>query len=173
MNFVSYAKYCPVAASSRGSRRASQERRRLALAEELHSSALRLLRRLRGTDRDTGLGPARLSALSVLVFGGPRRLGELARIEGVRAPTMTRIVQGLEEEGLVRRTRATDDRRVKRLAATRRGVAVLERGRRARVETLAGLLTNLQRRDLDRLREAARLLRAILSERYPETEAGD
>ena len=72
-------------------------------ADRLHSASIHLLRRLRVRDRESGVGPAQLSALSVLVFGGPRSLGELADAEQVRPPTMSRIVAGLERAGLVKR----------------------------------------------------------------------
>jgi MarR family len=72
-------------------------------ADKLHSAAIHLLRRLRARDRESGIGPAKLSALSVLVFGGSRSLGELAAAEQVRPPTMSRIVSGLERARLVRR----------------------------------------------------------------------
>src|SRR4249920_3993420 len=63
----------------------------LELADQLHSAAIHLLRRLRVRDRESGVGPAQLSALSVLVLGGgPRSLGELAEAEQVRPPTMSR-----------------------------------------------------------------------------------
>ncbi|MGH9644237.1 MAG: MarR family winged helix-turn-helix transcriptional regulator, partial [Terriglobales bacterium] len=90
------------------------------LADQLHSAAIHLLRRLRVRDRESGVGPAQLSALSVLVFGGPRSLGELADAEQVRPPTMSRIVAGLQRSGLVRR-HATEDARRVRLAATAKG----------------------------------------------------
>src|ERR687883_145288 len=73
------------------------------LADRLHSAAIHLLRRLRREDARTGLSGPRLSALSVVVFAGPRTLGELAAAEQVRPPTMTRLVQALEREGLVAR----------------------------------------------------------------------
>src|SRR5258706_14927634 len=68
-------------------------------ADRLHSAAIHLLRQLRVRDRESGVGPAQLSALSVLVFGGPRSLGELADAEQVRPPTMSRIVAELERGG--------------------------------------------------------------------------
>src|SRR5690349_775969 len=81
------------------------------LAPRLHSAVLHLLRRLAREDRASGQSPARLSALSVLVFGGPRAIGRLARDEGVSAPTTTRLVAGLEADGLVTRTTDPADRR--------------------------------------------------------------
>src|SRR5215467_12897969 len=106
------------------------------VADRLHSAAIHLLRRLRVRDLASGVGPAQLSALSVLVFGGPRSLGELAEAEQVRPPTMSRIVAGLEREGLVRRHETADKRRV-RLEATAKGTKMLWEGRKRRVESLA------------------------------------
>src|SRR2546426_2476921 len=104
-------------------------------ADRLHSAAIHLLRRLRVRDRESGAGPAQLSALSVLVFGGPRSLGELADAEQVRPPTMSRIVAGLERAGLVKR-RKTEDGRRGRLEASARGTKILQEGRLRRVEAL-------------------------------------
>src|SRR2546425_5928463 len=83
------------------------------IADRLHSAAIHLLRRLRLRDSESGVGPAQLSALSVLVFGGPRSLSELAEAEQVKPPTMSRIVAGLERAGLVKRKPTDDKRRVR------------------------------------------------------------
>src|SRR6202043_3430434 len=72
-----------------------------AVADRLHSAAIHLLRHVRNQDTVTGEGPARLSALSVLVFGGPKTLGQLAATEQVKPPTMSRIVSGLKRSRLV------------------------------------------------------------------------
>src|SRR5271170_2056713 len=100
------------------------------VADQLHSAAIHLLRRLRRQDAASGEGPARLSALSVLVFGGPMTLGELAAAEQVRPPTMTRIVTGLEQGGLARRMADPTDARRVRISATPKGVRLLQRGRK-------------------------------------------
>jgi DNA-binding MarR family transcriptional regulator len=121
-------------------------------ADRLHSAAIHLLRRLRVRDRESGVGPAQLSALSVLVFGGPRSLGELADAEQVRPPTMSRIVAGLEREGLVRRHATEDGRRV-RLDASANGAKILQAGRKRRVESLARALSALSNEDREKLRE--------------------
>jgi DNA-binding MarR family transcriptional regulator len=102
--------------------------------------------------------------LSVLVFGGPRTLGELAAAEQVRPPTMTRIVQGLEAAGLVRRRRDADDGRVHRLHATARGRRVMQRGRERRVENLSTLLARLSPGEIARIREAAELVEKALAQ---------
>jgi DNA-binding MarR family transcriptional regulator len=100
----------------------------------------------------------------VLVFGGPRTLGELAAAEQVRPPTMTRIVQGLQAAGFVRRARDRQDRRVHRLQATAKGRRVMQRGRERRVENLAALLDRLSEDDVARVREAAELVERALAE---------
>src|SRR5579872_6481615 len=112
------------------------------VANRLHSSAIHLLRRLRVRDLASGIGPAQLSALSVLVFGGLRSLGELAEAEQVRPPTMSRIVEGLERAGLARRQPTEDKRRI-RLQATAKGTKILHEGRKRRVESLAAALESL------------------------------
>src|SRR6516165_3215980 len=111
----------------------------LEAADKLHSAAIHLLRRLRVRDRESGIGPAQLSPLSVLVFGGPRSLGELADAEQVRPPTMSRIVSGLERTKLVKRHTTEDGRRV-RLEATPKGSKMLSEGRQRRAEWLAQAL---------------------------------
>ena len=132
-------------------------------ADRFHSAAIHALRHVRREDPFTGVPPAQLSALSVLVFAGPRTPGELAAAEQVRPPTMTRIVQGLEAEGLVRRERDADDGRVHRLHATAKGRRVMQRGRERRVENLAALLDRLSPAEIKRVREAADLVERALA----------
>jgi DNA-binding MarR family transcriptional regulator len=133
----------------------------LETADRLHSAAIHLLRRLRVRDRESGIGPAQLSALSVLVFGGARSLGELADAEQVRPPTMSRIVAGLVRAGLVRR-RATEDGRRVRLEATAKGTKILWEGRRRRVESLAQALSPLSEEDRQRVAALTDLLQQLL-----------
>ncbi len=131
------------------------------IADQLHSAAIHLLRRLRVRDRESGIGPAQLSALSVLVFGGPRSLGELAEAEQVRPPTMSRIVAGLERAGLVRRHATEDGRRV-RLEATAKGTKILQEGRKRRVESLSLAVSALPRKELQQLGEFTALLQRVI-----------
>jgi DNA-binding MarR family transcriptional regulator len=121
------------------------------IADLLHSAAIHLLRKVRAKDRSAGIGSAQLSALSVLVFGGPRSLKELAEAEQVRPPTMSRIVAGLARTRLTRR-KTTDDKRRMLLEATARGKKILREGRRRRVEMLVNALEKFS---ADELREAA------------------
>ena len=133
-------------------------------ADRFHSAAIHALRHVRREDSATGVPPAQLSALSVLVFGGPRTLGELAAAEQVRPPTMTRIVQALEDAGLARREQDPRDGRVHRLHATARGRRVMRQGRERRVANLAHLLARLPRRDVARVRAAAQLVEKALAQ---------
>jgi len=113
------------------------------LADRLHSAAIGLLRQLRREDDAIGITAPRLSALSVVVFGGPITLGQLASAEQVKPPTMTRIVTGLEEDGLVERRGDASDGRVTQIHATAKGRKILAAGRARRVETLAGAVKAL------------------------------
>ncbi|HEX6323390.1 MAG TPA: MarR family transcriptional regulator [Vicinamibacterales bacterium] len=130
-------------------------------ADRLHSAAIHLLRRLRREDPATGLAPARLSALSVLVFGGPMNLTALAAAEQVQPPTMTRVVQALEGAGLVRRKADATDKRGTTLMATARGRRILEEGRRRRVLRLAEELRALPSREREVLESAAAILERL------------
>lgn len=136
------------------------------VADRLHTAAIHLLRRLRREDEAAGLSAPELSALSVLVFGGSRSVGELAEAEQVRAPTMSRLLGQLEGKGLVERTRDDADRRVIRVRATDAGVERLREGRQQRVAALAGRLERLDAREMEELESAVGLLERLLRERW-------
>ena len=133
-----------------------------AVADRLHSTAIHLLRRVRKRDAATGEGPARLSALSVLVFGGPMTLGQLAGVEQVKPPTMSRIVNGLEKSRLAERLTDSKDARRVRIRATPSGERLLHQGRRRRIEYLASHLDGLTRQELATLDEAVKLVEGVL-----------
>ena len=132
------------------------------LADRLHSAAIHLLRRLRKQDVTTGEGPARLSALSVLVFGGPKTLGELAAAEQVKPPTMSRIVAGLSRSRLVAISEDPADARRMRIRATAKGTKLLQDARAARITALAKQLEKLSPQELSTLEECASMLAEIL-----------
>jgi DNA-binding MarR family transcriptional regulator len=132
-----------------------------AIADRLHSAAIHLLRGVAREDVRSGLSAARLSALSVVVFGGPVTLGELATAERVQPPTMTRIVQALERDGLVRRRRSKTDGRVVELAATPKGHRRLAAARERRIEKLAAALGELHDHELTVVVEALAPIEAV------------
>lgn len=127
-------------------------------ASQLNSAAIHLLRTMRTIDREAGLTPARLSALSVLVFGGPVTLGRLAALEGVAGPTMTRIVDGLVGLGLAVREPHPESARSVRIAATADGEALMQAARSRRVDALVRVLEELPARERARVVAAAPLL---------------
>lgn len=133
----------------------------MALADALHSAAIHLLRHVRSQDRDSGIGPAQLSALSVLVFGGSMSLRRLAAIEQVKPPTMVRIVRGLVERGLVVTCADASDARKISISATRRGRSLMQRARNRRVQALANMLAQRSKAELQHLRRAGDVLRSL------------
>jgi DNA-binding MarR family transcriptional regulator len=137
---------------------------RSAIADRLHSAAIHLLRRVRKQDAVTGEGPARLSALSVLVFGGPMTLGQLAAAEQVKPPTMSRIVTGLERKRLAERVPDSRDARRIRIRATPSGALLLQTGRERRIEYLAGHLKGLTTEELATLSDSLSLVESVLRE---------
>jgi DNA-binding MarR family transcriptional regulator len=142
----------------------SSARRRHA-ADRIHSASIHLLRRVHVVDGEAmGITPARASALSVLVFGGPRSLTELARAERVTPATMSKLVSSMEREGLLRREPDAADARAIRLHATARGRRILERGRARRLDLLESLLAGATESEIEAVRTAAEVVeRAIVS----------
>jgi DNA-binding MarR family transcriptional regulator len=133
----------------------------LRVADRLHSASIHLLRRLRVRDRESGIGPAQLSALSVLVFGGAKSLAELAEAEQVKPPTMSRIVAGLERAKLVKSEATKEDARRIRIVPTAKGEKVMWEGRRRRVEMLADLISDLSLQEVEKLGEIAETMEGI------------
>jgi DNA-binding MarR family transcriptional regulator len=114
-----------------------------AMASGLHSAASRMLRIARRDETDGDISAPRMSALSVLAFRGPLSLAELAAAEEVKAPTMSRLVEGLVKEGLASREADPSNRRKVRIAATEEGRRRLEGGRERRVRALRDRLRRL------------------------------
>jgi DNA-binding MarR family transcriptional regulator len=148
-------------------------------ASALNSGAIHVLRSLRDVDRLAGLSPARLSALSVLVFGGPCSLGALASAEGVAGPTMTRIVDGLIDAGLAERQPHPTDGRAVLIAATAEGDTLMRAAQRRRVEALAAALASLaaasQREiasSVELLDQVAAAVRAQTADEKPAEQRG-
>jgi DNA-binding MarR family transcriptional regulator len=136
----------------------------LAVADGLHSAAIHLLRRVRKEDSSSGEGPARMSALSVLVFGGPKTLGDLAVAEQIKPPTMSRIVAGLERSRLIEITQDPSDARRIRIRASAKGARLLMTARQKRVALLAAELQKLPGEEFIKLQNGVEILRRLLSE---------
>ena len=132
------------------------------LAGLLRPAVLRLGRRLRQVQAGSHtLTASQLSALGVLLNHGGQPIGELAAAEQVRPPSMTRVVDGLEQRGLVVRTPNPDDRRQCRVEITEEGRSILLANRRRRDEWLTVRVAELDEVERDVLRKAAAILARV------------
>ncbi|MFY9561168.1 MAG: MarR family transcriptional regulator [Terriglobales bacterium] len=143
----------------------SQKPNRKEVADRLHSAAIHLLRYARKQDVLSRQGPARLSALSVLVFGGPMTLGQLASAEQVKPPTMSRIVAGLKRSGLAKIDADARDARRIRVSVTPKGERLLQQARKRRVRILAETLSGLSGLEMVVLHEAAEIIEQAIRQR--------
>jgi DNA-binding MarR family transcriptional regulator len=142
--------------------KAGDLRSNAALANALRPAVMRLARRLRQMRDDSlGLNANQLSAMAVLLNSGDLPMGELAAQEKMQPPSMTRIVNGLEERELVLRRADPRDRRQSLVSLTDNGRQVLLANRRRRSEWLARRITELDPDDREVLRRAVGILERI------------
>ena len=130
------------------------------LPSQLRLAVMRLARRLR-QESVGDITQSQLSALSIVDRRGPLSLGELADIERVAPPSMTRIAARLEEQGWVVRTVDATDRRVAHLAVTDAGRALLKETRTRRDAYLATRLRGLSAEDREIIERALPLLERL------------
>lgn len=142
----------------------SKTQNREEIVRRVHSAALHLMRFVRAVDTALGVPPAQLSALSVIVFGGKTSLTDLAKAEQVRPPTMSRIIDALVRQGLVRRETDKTDRRSVVISATDKGTRIMHEGRSRREKRLLDLLQPLHREEIDLLDRASEILARELGE---------
>ena len=133
----------------------------LRVADEIHGASIKVLRSVRAEDAKSGVGPAQLSVLSILVFFGPKKMGELAEAEQVKPPTMSRVVDGLVRQGMAERVTVPGDRRALRISATLKGKRLLLAGKQRRVQALAKKLERLTQGDLSTLEKAFQILSQV------------
>ena len=131
------------------------------LAKTLRDALARLNRRIRQARPIGDLTSSQLSALTSLQLAGALTPRELADVERVQPPTMTKIVGKLEERGLVARTPHPTDRRQVILAPTEAGRIVYGQFERARNDWLARQLAELNPDDRDTLARAAQILQQV------------
>jgi DNA-binding MarR family transcriptional regulator len=134
------------------------------LASALRLSLLRAARRLRAQRVDTSATLSQLSALATICKSGPLSAGEIAAIERVQPPSMTKILASLELSGWIERTSHPDDRRQSIIAITPAGQNLLAEETRARDEWLAKRLVEFSVEDLRKLGEAVEVLDRLGSE---------
>lgn len=132
------------------------------LASALRPAVLRLARRLRQMRDDSlELNSNQLSAMAVLLSEGDQLMGELAALEKVQPPSMTRIINGLEERGLVARKPHPVDRRQCVVTLTDAGRQVLLANRRRRDQWLAVRIAELTGEEREVLRRAVAILEKV------------
>lgn len=131
------------------------------LAPQLRDAITRLNRRVRQARPVGDLTVTQVSALTSLRLAGALTPRELADVERVQPPTMTKIVAKLEDRGLVQRTPHPTDGRQVILAATEGGQAVLDQFERARDEWLAHRLAALDEDERETLHRAAEILQQL------------
>lgn len=132
-------------------------------AAELRLATFRLARRLRRTRAVDAMSDAQLAVLMTLRLHGRRTISALAERERVTAPSMTSLINGLEEQGLVTRTPDDEDRRRVQVDITDAGAGIVERTIERRDELLIGAMTELEfsEDDLATLRAASALMRKV------------
>jgi DNA-binding MarR family transcriptional regulator len=130
------------------------------LTARLQRAIGRLTRQLR-REVPSALGPGALSALSTLAGEGPMRPTDLAAREGVRPPTLTRMLTALEDGGFVARTVDPADRRASLIEMTPLGTETLLSTRSARAGQLARHIEALSPRQRRALAEALPVLETL------------
>ncbi|MDP3984620.1 MAG: MarR family transcriptional regulator [Acidimicrobiia bacterium] len=131
-------------------------------ANQAETVLVQWARRFRTVEPETGLTPERLELLSVLCWEGPMPANELAAALGVSAPAVTRMVNGLEESGYVRRSGEIIDGRLVVIRPTAAGRRAMEKGRANRIRAMAIKLRGRSERELAQLEHGLRILEELL-----------
>jgi DNA-binding MarR family transcriptional regulator len=132
-------------------------------AARLRLAVNRMARRLR-QEAPSDLGPASIAALATIERSGPLTPSELARIEGIRRPTATRVLARLAEADLVRRTADPTDGRCSIVQIAPEGRRALRRLRKRKTAYLARTMRELPDDDVTTLARAAEILERVLEE---------
>jgi DNA-binding MarR family transcriptional regulator len=132
------------------------------VVERFHHAAIRLLRALRAVDEAGGFSGPRASALSVLVFRGPQSLAGLAAAEGVKPPTMSRLVKAMQAEGLVEAESSAHDQRRITIRASARGKRRLLEARERRLAAIARMIEGASAAEAAALRAVTDMLERSL-----------
>jgi len=136
------------------------------LAGRLRLTVTRLARQLRQTS-DSDLSPTQSAVLATLAGHGPVTLGELAELERVASPTITKVIALLHDRGLVDKITDPADRRFVRVQLTAEGGALVERTRARKTAWLARQLQDLSPQELQRLAAATEVLERLTARRIP------
>jgi DNA-binding MarR family transcriptional regulator len=133
------------------------------VASRLRLAVTRTARRMR-QESDPSLSPTQTAALATIERRGPLTPSELASIEGVQRPTISRVATRLVEAGLVERLPDELDRRGARLRVTDEGRRRLHEVRSRKTAYLAERIERLGPEERDLLMRASDLLERLLEE---------
>ncbi|MDT0170460.1 MarR family transcriptional regulator [Pseudarthrobacter sp. BRE9] len=131
------------------------------LAIDLRTAVMRTSRRLRVEATGDIITPGQYTVLALLNGSGPSTLRALAESEHVQAPSMTRIVNALADQGFVTRSADPDDGRQVRVDITDAGRAVLAEARNQRTAWLAQRVAGLSEEDRLTLSRAASIMQEM------------
>ncbi|WP_248960751.1 MarR family winged helix-turn-helix transcriptional regulator [Sphaerisporangium perillae] len=131
------------------------------LASALRVSLARLTRRLRRQAGAHKLTPTQLATLAAVERHSGITPGELAELEKMQPPSMTRVIAALEERGLLARTPHQTDRRQVTVSVTEAGRGLLKEERRGKEAWLAKRLKELTPEERATLRAAAPILEKL------------
>lgn len=131
------------------------------LAIDLRTAVMRTSRRLRVEATGEIITPGQYTVLALLNGSGPSTLRALAESEHVQAPSMTRIVNALADQGFVTRAANPDDGRQVRVEITGAGRKVLAEARSQRTAWLAQRVAGLSEEDRLTLSRAARIMQEM------------
>ena len=151
---MSYANDVPAVTRTRQTKTAE-------LASLLRVSVMRLARRLRAERPDYGLSLTQIATLATIERHGPLTPGDIADHEKVQPPSMTRVLAGLEERGLILRTPHASDGRQHLVSLTADARVLLKEDRRKREAWLAQRLAELTQEERDVLRAAAPVIERL------------
>ncbi|MBN6056170.1 MarR family transcriptional regulator [Nonomuraea sp. RK-328] len=131
------------------------------LASALRVSLARLTRRLRRQAAAHTLTPTQFATLAAVERHSGITPGELAELEKVQPPSMTRVIAALEERGLVSRTPHPTDRRQVTVTVTELAQKLLKEERRRKEAWLTQRLKELTPEERSILRQAAPILEKL------------
>jgi DNA-binding MarR family transcriptional regulator len=135
------------------------------IGRALRLAVLRLSRRLRQETTGSGeVTPSQVSAMVALARRGEITLGELAAIEQIAPPSMTRIAARLEEQGFLERRADTSDRRVARVALSAEGLDWLRESRERGDAFMSSRLDLLSEEEQELLARAVPLLERLAAD---------
>ncbi len=133
------------------------------IADSLHTASVLLVRMLRNEENDHGLSTAQKSVLTRLITEGNHTISDLAKAERVKVPTMTRLIQRLEYEGFVVRSKDQYDQRISKIDYTSKAWSAMEHSQKQRTNSLKNKIDYLSKDELKILIKCLPILKKLVS----------